>query len=62
MLALGVPVQRLLALPLLARARRCKTLFTNDQATELNASLDEIAAAFDALRIEYSKPTGAAKP
>ena len=55
MLGLGVPVQRLLALPLLARARRYKTLFSNEQVAALNACLDEITAAFDALRAEYSK-------
>lgn len=61
LLGLGVPVQRLLALPLLARARRYKTLFTNAQVAELLARDDEIEIAFDALRAEYTKPGVSAK-
>jgi V/A-type H+/Na+-transporting ATPase subunit A len=54
LLVLGVPVQRLLALPLLARARRYKTQHGNDDLARLNANTLEIQAAFDALRTEYA--------
>jgi V/A-type H+/Na+-transporting ATPase subunit A len=54
LLVLGVPVQRLLALPLLARARRYKTHHGNDDLARLNANTLEIQAAFDALRTEYA--------
>jgi V/A-type H+-transporting ATPase subunit A len=61
MLGLGVPVQRLLALPLLSRARRYKTLFSNDQVSELNAEGEQITATFDTLRGEYTPPSGSRK-
>ncbi len=54
LLLLGVPVQRLLSLPLLARARRYKTLHGNDDLARLNANTLEIQVAFDALRNEYA--------
>lgn len=58
---LGVPVQRLLVLPLLARARRYKALFANEEVAGLDACAEEIHATFDAVRAEYSKPGVSAK-
>jgi V/A-type H+-transporting ATPase subunit A len=54
LLAAGVPAQRLLSLPLLARARRYKTLFANDQIEELKSCRDEIKQTFDSIRDEYA--------
>ncbi len=56
LLELGVPVQRLLALPLLGRARRYKTAHANDDLARLKANSLEIQVAFDALRTEYTRP------
>ena len=56
LLAAGVPVQQLVQLPLLARARRYKARFASGDVEALAACRDEIHAAFDALRTEYAKP------
>ena len=56
MLELGIPVQELLKLPLLARARRYKMLYPSDATEKLQALRGEIRDAFDALRTEYTKP------
>ncbi|HEY6094600.1 MAG TPA: V-type ATP synthase subunit A [Gallionellaceae bacterium] len=61
LLDLGVPVQRLLSLPLLGRARRYKTAHGNDDLARLKANSLEIQVAFDALRTEYTHHTGAGK-
>jgi V/A-type H+-transporting ATPase subunit A len=60
LLAAGVPVQQLVQLPLLARARRYKARFASGDVEALAACRDEIHAAFDALRTEYAKPQEAA--
>ena len=55
MLALGVPVQRLLKLPLLARARRYKSQYGNDQLKALQGDAAQaLRAALDPLRSEYT--------
>jgi V/A-type H+-transporting ATPase subunit A len=56
LLATGVPVQELLKLPVMSRARRYKSLHTSEQADALAARRDEIRAAFDGLRKEYARP------
>ncbi|HEU0187694.1 MAG TPA: V-type ATP synthase subunit A [Gallionellaceae bacterium] len=61
LLTLGVPVQRLLALPVLARARRYKTTHGNDDLARLNANALEIQVAFDTLRNEYAVQGGGEK-
>ena len=53
LLALGVPVQQLLALPLLAEARRYKTAFGNTAMAELGACRDHIRNTFSQLTAEY---------
>ncbi len=54
MLALGVPVQRLLKLPLLAQARRYKSQYANDQLQALQRDAAQaLRAALDPLRSEY---------
>lgn len=52
----GVPAQQLLALPLLSRARRYKSLYRSEELEALKVCRDEIRAAFDRLRTEYAKP------
>ena len=56
MLGLGVPVQQLLRLPVLVRARRLKSEYTGDQLDGLRAFGDEIHTSFGQLRSEYTKP------
>ncbi|HIC80093.1 MAG TPA: V-type ATP synthase subunit A [Kiloniellaceae bacterium] len=51
----GVPVQELLRLPLLGKARRCKSGYGNDQVDELKAWGEEARATFEGLRSEYSQ-------
>jgi len=53
LLEIGVPVQRLLALPILADARRCKSVYTSDQVAELRAFGKDVRREFDRLRAEY---------
>jgi V/A-type H+-transporting ATPase subunit A len=52
---IGVPVQELTNLPLLARARRLKQIFSSEQIGDLKAFSDEIRAEFDRIRLEYAK-------
>jgi V/A-type H+/Na+-transporting ATPase subunit A len=56
LLGTGVPVQELLKLPVMSRARRYKSLYRSDEAEKLAACRDEIRAAFDAVRKEYARP------
>lgn len=58
LLGIGVPVQELLALPVLARARRLKTLYASNQVDELSGFRGEIRETFERLRTEYGKPGG----
>ena len=52
---LGVPVQELTAMPLLARARRLKQTYSSEQLDSIEAFGEEVRAAFDKLRLEYAK-------
>jgi len=52
---IGVPVQELTSMPLLARARRLKQTYGSDQVKELREFMDEIRAQFDRIRLEYAK-------
>ena len=56
----GVPVQRLLALPVLAKARRCKSVYTSEQIEELQAFAIDAQRDFDRLRAEYAEADEAA--
>ena len=49
----GVPVQVLLELPVLARARRAKSTYSSEQVDELTAFLKEARAEFERIRREY---------
>ena len=52
---LGVPVQELQHLPLLARARRCKSMYSSDQLDKLAAFRKEVEQEFESVRLEYAK-------
>ncbi len=56
LLGAGVPVQELLKLPVISRARRYKSLYRSDETEKLAGCRDEIHAAFDTLRKEYARP------
>ena len=56
MLKLGVPAQELLALPLLARARRFKSMYTSNELERLEACREEVRHGFDRLRTDYTQP------
>ncbi len=53
LLEIGVPVQRLLALPILAQARRCKSAYTSEQVAEIRTFETDVRREFDRLRAEY---------
>jgi V/A-type H+-transporting ATPase subunit A len=56
LLGIGVPVQELLALPILSRARRLKTVYASNQMDGLTGFRGEIRDTFERLRTEYGKP------
>jgi V/A-type H+/Na+-transporting ATPase subunit A len=56
MLALGMPTRELLALPLLAQARRYKISFASDEVQALALEAETIRKTFDGLRAEYARP------
>ncbi len=60
LLAIGVPVQQLVVLPILSRARRVKAVYSSEDVEKLRAFSGEIHEAFAALRTEYGKPGGKA--
>ena len=54
----GVPVQRLLGLPLLAQARRLKESYSSEQVDEMQGFRDQIREAFAPIHAEYSEASG----
>jgi V/A-type H+-transporting ATPase subunit A len=55
LIELGVPVQQLSSRPVLARARRCKSLYRNDEVEKLQAFSEEVLQDFHQIRLEYAK-------
>jgi V/A-type H+-transporting ATPase subunit A len=53
LLGLGAPVQELISLPVLGRARRVKSVYRSDQIEEMKGFRREIETAFDTLGAEY---------
>lgn len=51
----GVPVSSLLALPQINRARRCKSLYSNDQLDELAALGEEFRSQLQKLHTDYAE-------
>lgn len=54
LLKIGVPVQQLLRLPILVRARRCKSTYESKQIGELKRFEQEVKEAFAQLSAEYA--------
>jgi V/A-type H+-transporting ATPase subunit A len=52
---LGVPVQELQNLPLLARARRLKSIYSSEQVEKIEEFREEVEQAFERIRLEYAK-------
>jgi len=52
---IGVPVQELQQLPLLARARRCKSMYNSEQLDKIAAFRKEVEQEFENIRLEYAK-------
>lgn len=55
LIQLGVPVTELQDLPLLARLRRLKSLYSSEQIEQLRAFRHDLDQAMEAIRIEYTK-------
>ena len=55
LIELGMPVQELSALPVLAQARRLKQTYSSEQVGEIRAFADQVADRFEQLRIRYSE-------
>jgi V/A-type H+-transporting ATPase subunit A len=55
LIELGVPVQELQNLPLLARARRCKSMYSSDQLEKIAEFREEVEQVFESIRLEYAK-------
>jgi V/A-type H+-transporting ATPase subunit A len=55
LIELGVPVQELMELPMLARARRAKQQFNSEQTEQLREQTEEFIQAFEEVRLEYAK-------
>ncbi len=52
---IGVPVQELIDLPLLAQARRAKQNFSSEQTDEIREQMQQFGKEFDSIRAEYAK-------
>ena len=52
---LGVPVTELQRLPLLAKMRRIKSMYSSEQLEQIQAFRQEVDQAMEAIRIEYAK-------
>ncbi len=59
LLELGIPVQRLLDLPLLAQVRRLKSQYTSEQIQSVRDFAQVIREQFDTLRVECSPAASA---
>ena len=55
LIELGVPVQELTALPMLAKARRAKQVYNSDQTEELKGLMEDFNTTFGDIRLEYAK-------
>ncbi len=55
LIEIGVPVQELIELPLLAQARRAKQIYDSTQTEKLLEQMEEFNQHFDKIRLEYAK-------
>jgi len=52
---MGVPVQELQGLPLLARARRCKSMYSSEQLEKIAEFRTEVEHELETIRLEYAR-------
>ncbi len=52
---MGVPVQELQNLPLLAKARRCKSMYSSDQVEKIAEFREDVEQELENIRLEYAK-------
>jgi V/A-type H+-transporting ATPase subunit A len=55
LIELGVPVEQLAELPVMARLRRCKEQYDSSQIEQLQAFQQEALSSFQSLRTEYTQ-------
>lgn len=55
LIELGVPVQELQGLPLLARARRCKSMYSSDELDKIAELRADVEQELENIRLEYAK-------
>ncbi len=55
LIELGVPVQELQSLPLLAKARRCKSMYSSDQLEKIAELRADVEQELESIRLEYAK-------
>jgi len=55
LLKLGMPVQELNKLPLLIKAKRCKSTYSSEQTEDLNQFIKQIIVEFQQCRNEYAQ-------
>ncbi len=55
LIELGISVQELTDLPLMAKARRAKQTFSSEQSDKIRALMEEFKQAFARIRLEYAK-------
>lgn len=55
LIEIGIPVQELTALPMLARARRAKQTYDSEQVEQIGVMLEEFLQEFHDIRLEYAK-------
>ncbi|MBL3616770.1 MAG: V-type ATP synthase subunit A, partial [gamma proteobacterium endosymbiont of Lamellibrachia anaximandri] len=55
LIELGVPVQELSDLPILAKLRRCKEVYDSDQLDQLRVFREQAIKSFESIRSEYAQ-------
>ena len=55
LIEIGVPVSELQALPILAKMRRLKSMYTSDQMDQIQAFRAEVESSLESIRLEYAK-------
>jgi V/A-type H+/Na+-transporting ATPase subunit A len=55
LIELGVPVQELQGLPLLAKVRRCKSMYNSDQLDKIAKLRADVEQELESIRLEYAK-------
>jgi V/A-type H+/Na+-transporting ATPase subunit A len=58
LIEIGVPVTELQGLPILAKMRRLKSMYTSDQMDQIQSFRAEVEASLESIRLEYAKQEG----